>query len=53
LQNKVAKRGRKIVDYDAARHNLETQQAAKKQDEAKLSKVWRLLLDATGMQCSL
>lgn len=39
LQERVAKRGRKLVDYDSARHHLEALQNSKKRDEAKISKV--------------
>lgn len=39
LQAKIAKRGRKMVDYDNSRHNLEVLQAAKKKDDAKIAKV--------------
>lgn len=35
----MAKRGRKLVDYDSARHHLEALQSAKKKDEAKVAKV--------------
>lgn len=38
-QERIAKRGRKLVDYDSARHHLEALQSAKKKDEAKLAKV--------------
>lgn len=38
-QERVAKRGRKLVDYDSARHHLEALQSAKKKDEAKTAKV--------------
>jgi len=38
-QAKIAKRNRKLTDYDGARHNYETLQNAKKQDEVKLSRV--------------
>ncbi|XP_061731523.1 bridging integrator 2b isoform X1 [Nerophis ophidion] len=34
----VAKRGRKLVDYDSARHHLEALQSAKKKDEGKIAK---------------
>lgn len=38
-KNKIDKRGRKLLDYDAARHNHETIQAAsKKRDDMKLTK---------------
>lgn len=39
LQERVAKRGRKLVDYDSARHHLEALQNSKKKDEAKVAKV--------------
>ena len=39
FQARVAKRGRKLIDYDNARHNLEVQQNAKKKDDAKVAKV--------------
>uniref|UniRef100_A0A3B4BKK2 BAR domain-containing protein n=1 Tax=Periophthalmus magnuspinnatus TaxID=409849 RepID=A0A3B4BKK2_9GOBI len=35
---KIAKRGRKLVDYDSARHHLEALQSAKKKDDVKISK---------------
>ncbi|KAL2293875.1 hypothetical protein Nmel_018941 [Mimus melanotis] len=35
---RIAKRGRKLVDYDSARHHLEALQSAKKKDEAKIAK---------------
>uniref|UniRef100_A0A8C9PGJ3 Bridging integrator 2 n=1 Tax=Spermophilus dauricus TaxID=99837 RepID=A0A8C9PGJ3_SPEDA len=35
---RIAKRGRKLVDYDSARHHLEAIQNAKKRDEAKTAK---------------
>ncbi|XP_033825517.1 bridging integrator 2a isoform X2 [Periophthalmus magnuspinnatus] len=38
LQEKIAKRGRKLVDYDSARHHLEALQSAKKKDDVKISK---------------
>lgn len=39
FQERVSKRGRKLVDYDSARHHLEALQSAKKKDEAKIAKV--------------
>lgn len=36
---KIAKRGRKLVDFDNARHNVDVLQTAKKKDENKISKV--------------
>ncbi|XP_076597386.1 bridging integrator 2b isoform X2 [Chaetodon auriga] len=38
VKERVAKRGRKLVDYDSARHHLEALQSAKKKDEAKIAK---------------
>ncbi|XP_068450615.1 bridging integrator 2b isoform X2 [Clinocottus analis] len=38
VKERVAKRGRKLVDYDSARHHLEALQSAKKRDEAKTAK---------------
>uniref|UniRef100_A0A3P8R4G9 BAR domain-containing protein n=1 Tax=Astatotilapia calliptera TaxID=8154 RepID=A0A3P8R4G9_ASTCA len=38
VKERVAKRGRKLVDYDSARHHLEALQGAKKKDEAKIAK---------------
>lgn len=39
VRDKIAKRGRKLVDYDSQRHTHEAlQQQAKQQDEAKLGK---------------
>uniref|UniRef100_A0A665WNP8 Bridging integrator 2-like n=1 Tax=Echeneis naucrates TaxID=173247 RepID=A0A665WNP8_ECHNA len=38
VKERVAKRGRKLVDYDSARHHLEALQSAKKKDDAKIAK---------------
>ncbi|XP_071585631.1 bridging integrator 2 [Heliangelus exortis] len=38
FKERITKRGRKLVDYDSARHHLEALQSAKKKDEAKISK---------------
>jgi len=38
LQAKISKRGRKLIDYDVARHNFDTM-TAKRVDQAKLTKV--------------
>ncbi|RUS91239.1 hypothetical protein EGW08_001045, partial [Elysia chlorotica] len=46
LKNKIAKRGRKMVDYDNARHHLESLQAAKKKDEVKIQKAQEDLKEA-------
>ncbi|XP_014002229.2 bridging integrator 2 isoform X1 [Salmo salar] len=37
-QERVAKRGRKLVDYDSSRHHLEAMQNAKKKDDVKIAK---------------
>lgn len=39
IQEKVAKRNRKLVDYDSARHHLTGLQNAKKKDDIKIGKV--------------
>nr|XP_056720880.1 bridging integrator 2 [Euleptes europaea] len=38
FKERIAKRGRKLVDYDSNRHHLEALQNAKKKDEAKITK---------------
>ncbi|XP_057412748.1 bridging integrator 2 isoform X2 [Balaenoptera acutorostrata] len=38
IKERIAKRGRKLVDYDSARHHLEAVQSAKKKDETKTAK---------------
>ncbi|XP_035501825.2 bridging integrator 2a [Scophthalmus maximus] len=38
VREKVAKRGRKLVDYDSSRHHLEALQTAKKRDDVKINK---------------
>ncbi|XP_078110167.1 bridging integrator 2a [Sander vitreus] len=38
VREKVAKRGRKLVDYDSSLHHLEALQTAKKRDEVKITK---------------
>ncbi|XP_032871541.1 bridging integrator 2 isoform X2 [Amblyraja radiata] len=38
FKKRIAKRGRKLVDYDIFRHHLESLQSAKKKDEAKITK---------------
>lgn len=39
VQEKISKRGRKLVDYDSSRHHLEALQTAKKRDDIKIRKV--------------
>uniref|UniRef100_A0A8C6UHJ8 Bridging integrator 2b n=1 Tax=Neogobius melanostomus TaxID=47308 RepID=A0A8C6UHJ8_9GOBI len=38
VKERVGKRGRKLVDYDSARHHLEAVQSAKKKDDARVAK---------------
>ncbi|KAJ8258199.1 hypothetical protein GJAV_G00194280 [Gymnothorax javanicus] len=38
VKERVAKRGRKMVDYDSSRHHLEVLKSAKKKDEPKIAK---------------
>uniref|UniRef100_I3KIT2 Bridging integrator 2a n=1 Tax=Oreochromis niloticus TaxID=8128 RepID=I3KIT2_ORENI len=38
VEDKIAKRGRKLVDYDSSLHQLEALQTAKKRDDIKISK---------------
>ncbi|KAM9430012.1 bridging integrator 2-like isoform 2-T2 [Salvelinus alpinus] len=38
VRERVAKRGRKLVDYDSSRHHLEAMQNAKKKDDVKIAK---------------
>ncbi|KAG7275904.1 hypothetical protein CRUP_009593 [Coryphaenoides rupestris] len=38
VKERVAKRGRKLVDYDSSRHHLEAIQGAKKKDDVKIAK---------------
>ncbi|XP_060676937.1 bridging integrator 2-like [Hemiscyllium ocellatum] len=38
FKKRIAKRGRKLVDYDSCRHHLESLHSAKKKDEAKITK---------------
>ncbi|KAJ6662053.1 hypothetical protein lerEdw1_012900 [Lerista edwardsae] len=39
IKNRIAKRSRKLVDYDSARHHLEALQSSKRKDEGRISKV--------------
>ncbi|XP_062311431.1 bridging integrator 2b isoform X1 [Osmerus eperlanus] len=38
VKERMAKRGRKLVDYDSSRHHLEALQSAKKKDDGKIAK---------------
>ncbi|KAE8581614.1 hypothetical protein XENTR_v10024855 [Xenopus tropicalis] len=44
IKSRIAKRGRKLVDYDSARHHFESLQNAKKKDETKIAKAEEELL---------
>ncbi|XP_003931635.1 myc box-dependent-interacting protein 1 isoform X20 [Saimiri boliviensis] len=46
IKSRIAKRGRKLVDYDSARHHYESLQTAKKKDEAKIAKAEEELIKA-------
>ncbi|XP_038617418.1 myc box-dependent-interacting protein 1 isoform X10 [Tachyglossus aculeatus] len=46
IKSRIAKRGRKLVDYDSARHHYEALQTAKKKDETKIAKAEEELLKA-------
>ncbi|XP_012634722.1 myc box-dependent-interacting protein 1 isoform X4 [Microcebus murinus] len=46
IKSRIAKRGRKLVDYDSARHHFESLQTAKKKDEAKIAKAEEELIKA-------
>lgn len=39
FQARIAKRDRKMVDFDSARHHFGSLQKGKKKDEAKIAKV--------------
>ncbi|MBN3312549.1 BIN1 protein, partial [Atractosteus spatula] len=43
IKTRIAKRGRKLVDYDSARHHFASLQHAKKKDEVKIAKPVSLL----------
>uniref|UniRef100_A0A8C8X9L5 Bridging integrator 1 n=1 Tax=Panthera leo TaxID=9689 RepID=A0A8C8X9L5_PANLE len=45
-ESRIAKRGRKLVDYDSARHHYESLQTAKKKDETKIAKAEEELIKA-------
>ncbi|XP_042308094.1 myc box-dependent-interacting protein 1 isoform X11 [Sceloporus undulatus] len=46
IKSRIAKRGRKLVDYDSARHHFESLHTAKKKDEAKIAKAEEELVKA-------
>ncbi|XP_043972252.1 bridging integrator 2a [Gambusia affinis] len=49
IREKIAKRGRKRVDYDSSLHTLESLQTAKKRDDIKISKAKEEMLAAKNV----
>ncbi|XP_014324215.1 bridging integrator 2 [Xiphophorus maculatus] len=49
IREKIAKRGRKRVDYDSSLHTLESLQTAKKRDDIKISKAKEEMLAAKNI----
>ncbi|XP_054901876.1 bridging integrator 2a [Poeciliopsis prolifica] len=49
IREKIAKRGRKRVDYDSSLHTLESLQTAKKRDDIKISKAKEEMLVAKNI----
>ncbi|XP_054465196.1 bridging integrator 2a [Anoplopoma fimbria] len=49
VREKVAKRGRKLVDYDSSLHHLESLQTAKKRDDVKINKAKEEMNAAKGV----
>ncbi|EPY80784.1 Amphiphysin-like protein [Camelus ferus] len=45
IKNRIAKRSRKLVDYDSARHHLEALQSSKRKDESRISKLCHKLYE--------
>lgn len=48
-QARIAKRERKLVDFDSARHHFASIQKSKKKDEAKIAKVPKHAMCGAGM----
>ncbi|MEQ2248279.1 hypothetical protein ILYODFUR_017591 [Ilyodon furcidens] len=46
VREKIAKRGRKLVDYDSSLHHLEALEMAKKRDDIKINKAKEEMKDA-------
>uniref|UniRef100_A0A8C3AGJ0 BAR domain-containing protein n=1 Tax=Cyclopterus lumpus TaxID=8103 RepID=A0A8C3AGJ0_CYCLU len=51
VREKVAKRGRKLVDYDSSLHHLEALQTAKKRDDVKINKVIDNVMHMSFFNC--
>uniref|UniRef100_A0A3B5B1B1 Amphiphysin n=1 Tax=Stegastes partitus TaxID=144197 RepID=A0A3B5B1B1_9TELE len=52
LKTRVAKRSRKLIDYDSARHHVETLQASGMKNDRKMMKVSALCRGYTWSRCS-
>uniref|UniRef100_A0A4W3JQS3 Myc box-dependent-interacting protein 1 n=1 Tax=Callorhinchus milii TaxID=7868 RepID=A0A4W3JQS3_CALMI len=46
IKTRIAKRGRKLVDYDSARHHYESLQSSKKKDDVKIARAEEEFLKA-------
>ncbi|XP_034007279.1 bridging integrator 2a [Trematomus bernacchii] len=53
IREKVAKRGRKLVDYDSTLHHLEALQSAKKRDDVKIIKAEEEMHEARSVYESI
>uniref|UniRef100_A0A4W3KA75 Myc box-dependent-interacting protein 1 n=1 Tax=Callorhinchus milii TaxID=7868 RepID=A0A4W3KA75_CALMI len=51
IKTRIAKRGRKLVDYDSARHHYESLQSSKKKDDVKIARPVSLLEKAAPQWC--
>ncbi|XP_029970358.1 amphiphysin isoform X2 [Salarias fasciatus] len=51
LKTRVAKRSRKLIDYDSARHHVETLQASGMKNDRKMMKVCRFSREEVRMFC--
>ncbi|XP_032807448.1 myc box-dependent-interacting protein 1 isoform X1 [Petromyzon marinus] len=51
IKSRISKRGRKLVDYDSARHHLESLQGTKKKEDVKVAKPVLLLEKAAPQWC--
>ncbi|XP_039671469.1 amphiphysin isoform X3 [Perca fluviatilis] len=52
LKTRVAKRSRKLIDYDSARHHMETLQVAGMKNDRKVMKVSQLKVQMLAATCS-
>lgn len=52
FQTRVAKRSRKLIDYDSARHHMETLQVAGMKNDRKVMKVSQLKVQMLPATCS-